>query len=345
MKTMLMILLITLIPILSFADTYTVCPDGSGDFYGFLDAFGSIPTEEENVILEFCDGTYNEFVIVPPNWTIRSQSGNPQNCIFEYHLGSAFTLFGGTIEGFTVSNSGTALDIDSSSVTSSVRNCIVTNNTNGVPIQIDGSVNFENCQILDNNSTADFGEVVMIRNGDVSFESCVISGNAGDIGGILAYEMYGSVTVTVSNCVITGNNGWGISEFGFGNTNLYVVNSTIASNGGGGVSGFNSHLESSIVWGNGGSDFEGTGTANCSVVGTLYRGASLTGDNIFYMDPLFCGAPFSSEAPTSDGDFTISSVSVAIGPPCGQIGYFGVGCGGPVATEQKSWGELKALYR
>jgi len=60
------------------------------------------------------------------------------------------------------------------------------------------------------------------------------------------------------------------------------------------------------------------------------------GDNISE-DPMFCDM--------NGGNFELDASSLCLTSPCGQIGAFGLGCYGVVATEHKSWGDLKSLYR
>lgn len=87
----------------------------------------------------------------------------------------------------------------------------------------------------------------------------------------------------------------------------------------------------------------------CNDVFTSVRYAGACGDQTgingnISADPQFCGPPGS-------GNYAIQSDSPCApdhhpnGADCGTIGALGVGCGGPLKTEAKSWGAIKALYR
>jgi len=93
-------------------------------------------------------------------------------------------------------------------------------------------------------------------------------------------------------------------------------------------------LENSIIWGHSVApvNLDGSMTASCSNFPT----GAPQGSNISE-DPMFCDP--------GGGNFELDASSPCLTGPCGQMGTFGVGCYGPVATDAASWGKLKAMYR
>jgi hypothetical protein len=82
-----------------------------------------------------------------------------------------------------------------------------------------------------------------------------------------------------------------------------------------------------------------TGTCNAFWKNEGGLGDYVPSSTDLFLDPLFCDVP--------NLDFTLqenSPYAAGNNATCGQIGAFGVGCGG-VAVESVSWGRLKTLYR
>jgi len=170
----------------------------------------------------------------------------------------------------------------------------------------------------------------------------------------------GSSPVVSGNLLIrnfAGTNGGGLFANG---SNVTLTNNTIALNSGaidgGGVyavGGSRVTLRRDIVShspvGNGVSVSVGDGSVvnlNCCDVwgngAANYNGMpDATGvNNNISADPFYCdifGLDFHL--------FAVSPCTAANAPSCGLIGALDVGCSGPVRTEVKSWGSIKATYR
>ncbi len=135
--------------------------------------------------------------------------------------------------------------------------------------------------------------------------------------------------VTISNNTIVGNLEYGI-ETAF-STSVDILNNIIIDNAVG-VIGLSIDL-----------------TAECNDVfgnATNYQMTDPTGTNgNISVDPEFCGVD-----PLTSGNFYLQSDSPCApgnhpdGYSCGLIGRFPVGCG-TVSTKEKSWGEIKSLFK
>lgn len=145
--------------------------------------------------------------------------------------------------------------------------------------------------------------------------------------GISIYEW--TDLVRISNNTIACN-----AEFGIDTGNMTmedILNNIIIGNAIG-VSGYGVHLTTKCndVWGN----------------ETNYQMTDPTGSNgNISMDPQFCGVD-----PVASGNFYIQSDSPCApgnhpdGYSCGLIGRFPVGCG-TTSTKERSWGEIKSLFK
>jgi hypothetical protein len=170
-------------------------------------------------------------------------------------------------------------------------------------------------------------------------------------------------TLDISDCIITGNLGCGVSCH---ECTCTIIGSTIASNdnhhpggglrvGGGGAV----HAERCVIWG------------NCSTVGAaevfvdvgcvaefaccIVDSAGVEGDGSItglgpnsYEDPLFCDPVPCSMEPTDSGDYSVSEASPCTpeNSACGAlIGALPAACPGQPAAEQTTWGAIKAMFR
>jgi parallel beta-helix repeat protein len=218
------------------ADTWTVNPDGSGDF---TDIQSAISAASPGDIVEIADGIYTgngnrDISFLGKAITVKSQNGLG-NCIiegdnttptpnrgfiFESEEGRDSVLEGITIRNFwhlTCCEGGAGILIADGSPT--IRNCKVSN----CRIELDMCP----CQI--------YGGGISVEQGSPLFESCVISGNGGVYygGGIACgNDMFpGSVWVFIKNCIIFQNN-----AFNGGGISLYysedasIENCTIVNN-------------------------------------------------------------------------------------------------------------------
>jgi parallel beta-helix repeat protein len=331
------------------ATTYSVCPDGTGDFTTIQAA---IDAAADGDVIELCNGTFSgvgnrSIDYLGKAITVRSASGNPEACVivcggftfgFYIHQGEGPSS---VIEGLTITNGGNALGgailIENSSPT--IRNCRIVNSQAryiGAGLLLSGSsARVENCVIAGNDCGWEGGGVALFASSP-TFEDCVLSGNRADElgGGIFLSQ---SSSLLLIGCTITGNH---------------------ARQGGGINLGWEGTVEAErmILWGNcgtlAGADAlvydNSTLTFTCCDVdssgveggGTITYGA----DNLF-IDPLFCDPTDCNDAPTTAADYRLAANSPCLDAPgCGLIGALEQGCGA-IPVEPSSWGWIKSLYR
>lgn len=215
-----------------------------------------------------------------------------------------------------------------------------------------GRLRIEDCRIVGNLASYDRdrdGGGVFARDSEVVLLRSKVAGNRSNRGGGGIYLQNGSLVVDTS--VLSGNH----SGFGAGiwlgtqsgDVDAEVRGTTIAGNSalvdGGGIFFSGSadlSVTSSVLWGNhasrqGGEVWFGTApdsaVFSCSVVYTpgVQGGGVDPEDGTILQDPLFCAPVSATEAPTSDGDYTVAANSICLdgAPPCaGQIGAHSSGC-------------------
>lgn len=202
--------------------------------------------------------------------------------------------------------------------------------------------------IRSNSTTYGNGGGVFLDNAGLTFSS--ITGNTG-VGGGGVYAQ-GS---TIGKCTITGNTSPGD---GGGGVFCYASNiqeTTISGNNamaGGGIEAFTTTLTTTILWGNcatlSGNEVYGdaTVTLSCCCVNTagVFGAVTYSGAQV-YSSPLFCAAVNCNSAPSTGGDYSLSSASPCLpgGNACTTlIGALGQGCtAADVADPELSGIELK----
>ena len=210
------------------AVTYTVNPEGTGDFPSIYHAINGA---ENGDVIELVPGTYTgggnrDITFLGKTVTVRSQTGNPADCIIDCQGSSGephrgFTIESGqgpnaVIEGLTIINGygpGTpyskagALFIQNSS-SPTIRNCVFENNHVtmawnhiGGAVYVDSYCDglFENCVFRDNSGY--FGGAVAVNHSSrCEFYDCSFYDNTGGRGG----GVWGNCTAKI-RCVFAGN--------------------------------------------------------------------------------------------------------------------------------------------
>jgi hypothetical protein len=366
-------------PCLPVTRTWTVCPDGSGDFTTIQAAIDAAGNDD---VIVLCDDVYSG----PNNHdldykgkaiTIRSGSGNPEDCVidcewsdgqphrgFYFHSGEGS---GSVLESVTIMNGWAALDVnglggavccESSSPT--FVNCIFLDNSNSgtVPGNYgvggmfchDSSPSLTNCSFIDNSGYV-VGAFESIGSSYPTFTGCIFVGNSGNygIGGLNC----GSVDLT--DCTIWGNfSNWTCAVSCGAAT---IRGCTISNNWADGIhcSGPLT-LERTILWGNcSGSELSlsppGTAVISCCCVnssGVGPAGSITWGAYNIFVDPLFCESAACDYWPMG-GCYLLEECSPCLNASgCGLIGANGAGCpcgGGPSAGKSTSWSSIKARFR
>ena len=122
---------------------------------------------------------------------------------------SGLTVSGGNVpffggDGGGVGNFGTATLAD----------CIISDNTGfiggGLYSGSNGSLSLTDCSVTENLSVD--GEAVENVFGDLTMTGCTVSDNLGE-GGVESYVGFGTSVVTLTDCRISGNSGYGVSDF------------------------------------------------------------------------------------------------------------------------------------
>ena len=296
---------------------------------------------------------------------IYQSSPTVRNCIIAYNeAGNAtsFPGYGGGINSWgasspeisdcDISHNHTAIyhqmpsyggGIYSQSHTAVLRNCTVSDNRASFGGGFYGNGTLIGCTITSNVAALELhggGEGGGVWTQGASLSTCLIAGNAASLGG----GGVSGTSCTIEGCTVAGNRCGGSPGYW---------------GGGGGLSiGPNTSLTLTIVWGNcsehyPGNDIAASGnpTLTCCCVDPIQIDGTVIydGDQVF-QDPLFCGPQPCASAPTPAGDYTLRSISPCLpsAHSCGSgalIGALPQGCGGPVPTEETTWGMLKLRFR
>jgi len=226
-KYTLLLALVALLPQGAMAgNTYVVQPDGLGD-YPTIQA--AIAAATDGDIIELTDGTFtgdgNRDIMVPSRGiTIRSQSGDPTNCIIDCegsaraeHRGFYFEAAVGTgdvtlqdiavINGYTTANGGGILIEGADPL---MENCIVAQCTadgslargGGIYVSADASPHLVGCTVTV--CTGGYGAGMAVYQAGGTFESCTISDNVATnrVGGVYLQSATPSV---FTECSIISN--------------------------------------------------------------------------------------------------------------------------------------------
>ncbi len=342
MRTLLYTIIILVIGISAQAATFTVNPDGSGDFPTIQAAIFAV--NNGDVIL-LGDGIFTgpgnrDLDTNETNFTLQSQSGDPNLCVIdcqgsesEPHFGIYFQTQNNTayLSGISIINgyqdpSGGALVMEYASVI--IENCIFSQNAamrhGGAVYSYDvSSPSFINCTF--SNNTADYyGEGgAFYANGECSpsFDGCTFDSNDASLGGSLYFEA--DCYPTVQSSTFWNNSG----------NNIYVSTDCVLT------------LDRSILAFNTGRAVYGAdnGQANlscCDVFGNptgnwvgIISGQGGINNNL-EANPLMCHPAY--------GDFTLHSASPCTeynNASCGLIGAFPVNCGNIITVAADGSGD------
>ncbi len=253
-----------------------------------------------------------------------STSGAPLTCELEI-TSSSFNNNSSTQNGGAI-----ATQVSNATLTTSISDCVFNNNSSE---ESGGGIYIENSHQDANNTT--------------TINRCKLQGNeSGKNGGAISTNIESGVfALTVSNCLVSGNiqtdntpsnlygGGGGIHFKGGASSTLNILNTTISGNyatfslqygGGGGLNitgnGITANIKNSVIYGNfcseaAYSDLQITfcqqtsSFTNCIV---NMGDNALNGTNITYLDPRFTAPIDASNAPTTDGDYSLLAISPLI---------------------------------
>lgn len=202
----------------AFAATWTLNPEGTGDFPTIQAAITSLQVHQGDVI-ELVDGTYTgtgnrEVRFFGKNVTLKSQSGNPSSCTIDVdgHHGFIYDSDEGpqsVVSGVTFANAdgneGGAIRCYVSSPT--IEHCIFRNNVgaDGASIaSIAGAPIINDCIFRDNLTFHFGGGGVFVIDGEATISNCLFERNhASDGGAAIGIDAGSSATIT--DCTFIDN--------------------------------------------------------------------------------------------------------------------------------------------
>ena len=203
-----------------------VRPDGTGDYRHIAAAAGQALDGD---VIVLTDGVFSGYgnrqaSLLNKSVTLRSQSGNPADCIIEVENNGYWFLGGSVAEGITFRGGRIGLRLEENA---SVRNCVFEESTfgsiyarentgtiedtivrNGGMHAIlceEGNMLITGCTVESNsNPTTNYQAPVGVNGGVATIENCRIVGNRGSklAGGVSATNWS---NVTLRGCTITGN--------------------------------------------------------------------------------------------------------------------------------------------
>jgi hypothetical protein len=350
----------------AWATTYTVLPDGSGD-YPTIEA--AIDASVNGDVVELGDGTFrgpgnrdveysNKLI------TVRSQSTDPGTCIIDCG-GSAAEPHGGftvdseaVLEGVTVCNGYNENNMGAVCAwgEATIRNCVIRNNSSamgGAGAYCADSATFDHCWFIENVSAYGAGAVRVGNESSPRFVSCYFLNNTGLACTVNSYAEF-------TSCVFSGGSlgGWGAVGSIFEGVDMVgctITNFDPSPTGGVICAELGSHvvIENTLIAWN---------RTQVTVYCTGWSAVTLTCSNMYgntggdwtdccwgqlglngniCLDPQFCSA-----SPSEDLDWSIHSESPCAPAQsgCGLIGAESVGCG-PTPAEARTWGGVKLLFR
>jgi predicted outer membrane repeat protein len=341
------------------AETWTVAPDGSGDFPTIAAAIGAATNGD---IIELADGIFTgdgnrNLVVYNRSLTIRSESGDPSACVIDPEGGPGLTRrafsFQGTPSTFVVENvgftGGTALGAgtdsyggaiifrNSSSPTSpTLIGCAFSGNEAGsgaAMLCLSGcSPSFTDCTFVGNVAEQKGGAAYMTTDCFPVFERCIFRENSATSGGALYCGNNTSPTFTYctfyANSATTGSTAWCRWD-----PTPVFVNSILAFAPSGAAitaeyGAASPTLTCCNVYGNAEGDW-----VDC-IAGLESANGNLSAD------PLLCEPEL--------GDLFLqwgSPCLPAHSGGCGTIGACGPGNCPSMAVDSASWGSVKGAYR
>ena len=303
----------------ALADTYTVLPDGTGDFPTIEAAVDAAVAGD---VIELGDGVFtgdgNRELRVEENLTIRSQSGDPSTCVIDCE---------GSEDSYALSFSGSV------SRDAILEDVTIRGARAGAILVLLASPTIRGCVLQDNEGT--FGGAIQTDGGPL-IDGCLITGNRARQGAAIRASF--TLTIEIRNTTIAHN----AAERGGA---IFGEVATI-------------EVDRSIIWGNCASESgdqveimkSSSLVLTCSLVddtGVLDPDNSVVyGNATTFEDPLFCDPAPCGSAPTTAGVYTIATGSPASADQsaCGErIGALGIGCKA-TPTLGVSWGSLKGQY-
>ncbi|MFC1573369.1 FlgD immunoglobulin-like domain containing protein [Candidatus Eisenbacteria bacterium] len=335
--TALLILLASIVAGPVGGTTYTLMPDGTGDFPTIQTALDAVLDGD---IIELTDGTYSgagnrDVEFLGKAVTVRSQTGDPEACIIdcggtasEFHRGFIFSSGESSatiLDGVTVTNGFSDLGGGLYCVlwsSPTISNCRIIANTisesgiggGGIACIHGSSPLLIQCIIADNAAPTGVGGGVLDSYGTPTFAECTFSGNWSDEagGGIFCSGSVGYL----ENCTLAGN----AAQAGGGlyceaQAVIELTNTIVAFGNEGEAAACDSLstivLSCSDLYGNIGGDWVGCVEDQLGLAGNISE------------DPLFCGL--------ESGDFHLQDDSPCgpFSPPnpeCDLIGAWPVGC-------------------
>jgi hypothetical protein len=352
---------LALLPGICIAGTYTVRPDGSGDYPTVQAALNAALSGDEIVLT---DGTFTG----PGNWdldfggktlVVRSQSGDPSTCTISCGGSHRAFLFnnnevrGALVAGITMVDAQYGALVIHSSPT--FRRCAFhqCHSVTGSAAAVEtGFPLFEECDFSSGIIcwSGCYGGALYVNSGNMAVDRCTFQMNGAEFGGAIYardshvelrdtivhsnYASYGSAiycavsTLDMTRCTLDGNGDGAQISLRFGSA-LNADHSIIA-NGLASIACLESTalLHCSDVFGNTGGDW-----VDCIA-------GQENGEGNLNVDPLFCDE--------TQGDLTLRSDSPCAAEnntECDQIGALGIGCDSPVPVRDATWGSIKGSYR
>lgn len=344
------------------ADVWTVAADGSADFSTVADAVDFATSGDA---IHIMPGTYIEAIATTKSLTLEGVagagatilSGNGTDRILRlegtgnffvrgltftagYHpdtggaiharSGSQVTLEQCYFVGNRTDFDGGACHVRNPGSSMYILDCVfednvAPHNAGAVNAVLGAKLTIEDSRFL-RNSSSWFSGAVSCNDGDLKVRRSVFSRNSGySIG---AVYFWGS-TGTVENCTFERNSGREATVLVNNGSNVEFVRNIV----------FDELLGFGLV-----ASGAATAQVRCNIFWSNARGpydARDVDEDNQVVDPLFCD-PVGPEA-----DLTIWAMSPASPEqsPCGElIGALPVRCDHPIATETRSWGELKSSF-
>ncbi len=357
------------------ATTYVVRPDGTGDFPTIQAAIDAAVNGDT---IELTNGSFTgdgnrDISVVGKAITIRSQSGDPENCIIDcqgvgWGIYLGWTTGRSKLEGFMVTrgqaDSGGGVT-DDSYPGADIADCIFYRNSaafvGGGVMSRGEAAALVRCKFVENSSGEFAGGFFSGSNGPThaTLDDCQFIGNtASRFGGAVFLDaVYPMREGSIRNCTFVGNRSLGRGGAVYVTSQSPTIeHCTFAYNAAatGGVVDCpwsaptirNSIIAFSTEGAAVSCEDGGPAVLDCCDVygnaGGDWVGciAGQEGQNgNLGADPLFCD-PEVGDLRLQEG----SPCGPDYNPDCGQIGAWPVGCG-PSAIEEMTWGAVKAMYR
>lgn len=335
--TAVLILLACIIAGQAAGTTYTVMPDGTGDFPTIQAALDAATGGD---VIELADGTFlgpgnRDIEFLGKAVTVRSASGDPQSCVIdcegtpaEWHCGFTFSDGEGPssiLEGVTVTGGLTDLGGGICCglwASPTISNCRILANTiaemgvggAGIACVHGCAPHFIDCIIADNQAPTGLGGGVLDSFGSPTFEGCTFSNNGADeAGGGIFFSQSLSL---IENCTFAGNEAQAGSGIYCEEGSDITLTNTIIAFGGVGEAAVCDTLSTITLsccdlFGSEGGDWVGCVTDQFGILGNISE------------DPLFCltaGLEFPLQEDSPCGPFSPPNTE------CDLIGAWPVGC-------------------